>query len=446
MNQDFIISNIKPYLNSKKELTYENFEKLFSFLDRQEQYEVCNLLEAMGINLVEQQSVQDILKEKIPSANNPRKTTDTQKKSQNSNYKINLYKLLKEPNERLAILYQNTKSEIYIKALLIKNIKFLTKEAYSISKYYSHSFDHEELLQLAQIGFLKGCKNFNVTKGYHLLTYTHLWIKQLILHEIIYKGFMIRLPDHKWEEIRRISKLLSRCKNDEIENVLKRNNISPEKYNEVKRLKQQYLNSVSLDDQIGDCENVHLIDLISPGNYCLISKYETPEEVFEYKELINFVNYIIKTLSDKERDVIIMRYGLDSSLNEKKLSEIGKKFGVTKERIRQIERRAILKLTHLIKSKCSKDDEFIRNFLPEYKTELNENYFFKKDNISYIPDIYEIIRRIIFLYPKETSANLLYPKIKECALQNGYEKYSLSQNEIMPKIEYIQRSSNAKCN
>ena len=104
MNQDFIISNIKPYLNSKKELTYENFEKLFSFLDRQEQYEVCNLLEAMGINLVEQQSVQDILKEKIPSANNPRKTTDTQKKSQNSNYKINLYKLLKEPNERLAIL------------------------------------------------------------------------------------------------------------------------------------------------------------------------------------------------------------------------------------------------------------------------------------------------------------------------------------------------------
>ena len=163
--------------------------------------------------------------------------------------------------------------------------------------------------------------------------------------------------------------------------------------------------------------------------------------VFSEKEIVYHVNKNLSILSPREREVIIKRYGLDKQ-KRYTLDGIGVLFGVTRERIRQIEEKALRKLRKNFNPDMI---DFFDDKLPEIKKN-NPQYNFKMNDISYVPDIYTIIRRILNLNKTESDYEILYSKVLECLEQNSYEDNSFSHNEIINKIKRIKGEMNDKNN
>lgn len=455
MNKELILNVVKPHLNSKNELTYSDFDDLFSSLENQEKYSVCNLLIDSGIELVDEKSIEDTCTNKLLYENPDNKPKTIIIKKENldakstsinktkSRKKFNTYKY--ESNEFLVELYQKTGKEEVLNALIDKNQKYIFQKANQVSYYYNHNLSDEDLNQIATIGFICGCKRFDTTKGYNLLTYATFWIKQILRREIIDTGFLIRLPVHKWESINRVNKIMAKYSSDkDIDIILEHENISNKILEDVVNLKHNYLNPDFLDSQIYNESDISLLDTISDDTKCLISRVDRPEKMIEDKELEQNVISLLNQLSGKERDVLSWRFGFTQNADKLTLKEIGQKYGVSRERIRQIEARALVKLKKLCKSK--KIEKMILDQIETYttgNTEFEAKYLFKnKEGSSYIPEISEIIKRVLKLFPEEINIDILYEKICICANQNSYKVSSLSKDNIICKLkEYLNKRS-----
>ncbi len=443
MNKDLIIKNIKPYLNVRKELLYSDFEKIFSFLERKEQYQVSELLFSIGVELVDDKDSDEAAPESKKTQEEPHESIIvTVKDSTSRSVKKSLNKTKNtffiESNEYLVELYQKTKNKNVLQVLIQKNEKYIHKQANKKSFFYNHKLDDEDLFQIATIGFIKGCQKFDCSKGYNLLTYATFWISQAIQREIINTGFLIRLPVHKWEDIKKASKMLAKLEDDDTDKISDK---EQEKYKKLKILKNYYLNPEYLDAYIGENQDLNIIDTISNSVNCFCSQIKRPEDYFSEKEIVYHVNKNLAILSPREREVIIKRYGLDKQ-KRYTLDGIGVLFGVTRERIRQIEEKALRKLRKNFNPDMI---DFFDDKLPEIKKN-NPQYNFKMNDISYVPDIYTIIRRILNLNKTESDYEILYSKVLECLEQNSYEDNSFSHNEIINKIKRIKGEMNDKNN
>lgn len=250
---------------------------------------------------------------------------------------IGEYDLL-TPEEEMELALKSQSGDIEAKKKLINsNLRLVVSVAKKYHKNVGMSF--LDIVQEGNIGLMKSVDKYDPSTGYRFSTYATWWIRQTISRAITNQSNTIRIPAHMFDIQSKVSKASQRLHGElgreaTAQEIAKELNISVEKVEEVYHLVH---NPMSLDYTVGEDDDTSVGELIADTNIV------SPEEMAIQQERKEGVLKVLGTLAEKEKEVIMMRFGLDDG-EPKTLEEVGKIYGVTKERIRQIEIKALRKL------------------------------------------------------------------------------------------------------